>query len=182
MISTARFITVSLSRNSHRFSWLRTKRLDDFTERHVLPGPACTNFAIAIFDIEFMAADQPLAQMAINFVNAFPQFRGRNMKMSYLTAGVNFPFQSPGECIDVSFDQTNESVRKHHHHRSFSLILSHAAQLHTSSLSAAAGPIQPSTGIFTLSTVGSIVCGTVMAREIMHPDCVRRNSRNPASI
>ena len=43
----------------------------------------------------------------------------------------------------------------------------HEAQPHTPSLSAASWLLQPSTGILMLSTVGSNVCGTVMAREII---------------
>ena len=58
----------------------------------------------------------------------------------------------------------------------------HEAQPRTPSLSAASWLLQPSTGILMLSTVGSNVCGTVMAREIMHTDFVRRKSASPASI
>src|SRR5579864_1962779 len=157
--------------------------LDNFTERHALPCASRPDFPVAVLDIEFVLPQQPLAQVAVDFVNTLSQFMGGNIaEMRDLGTGLNSLFQPPGKCIGVSFDQTNESVGKHHHTPLVVPFFEHEARLHTPSLSAASWLLQPSTGILMLSTLGSSVCGTVMAREIMHTDFVRRKSASPASI
>jgi hypothetical protein len=157
--------------------------LDHFAERYALPCASQTDFAVAMLDVEFVLPQQPLAQVAVDFVNTLSQFMGWNIaEMSDLGTSLNSLLQSPGKCIGVRFDQTNESVGKHHHTPLVVPFSEREARLHTPSLSAASWSLQPSTGILMLSTVGSNVCGTVMAREIMHTDFVRRKSASPASI
>lgn len=69
--------------------------LNNVTERHALPCAARPDFAIAVLDIEFVFSQQPLAQVAIDFINTFSQFMGGDIaEMSDLGTGLNSFFQS----------------------------------------------------------------------------------------
>src|SRR5215471_11233787 len=70
-----------------------------------------------MLDIEFVLAQQPFAEVAVDLVNAFPQFvRGNLAEMNDLRRAVNFFFQAGGERVSVRFNQTDKSVGEHHTH------------------------------------------------------------------
>src|SRR5438477_12770110 len=103
---------------------------------------------------------------------------GNFAKVSHQAARLYSLFESGGERIGVRFDQAHQPVREHHLNTSSGVPNPGS---HTPSFTVASSLFQPSTGIFTVSTVGSKVCVTVMAREIMHTDLARRNRLRPAS-
>src|SRR5579863_1396019 len=46
--------------------------LNDFAERNSLVSPPFPDLLVALLDIQFVLAQQPLAQMAVNLVNPLP--------------------------------------------------------------------------------------------------------------
>jgi hypothetical protein len=81
----------------------------------LLLDSARADFAVAFFDIELAFAEQPVAQMAVNFVDAPLQILRRHLGVVARELRLLNFFEKPGgESIRVGFDQTDESVGKHH--------------------------------------------------------------------
>src|SRR5947209_5935699 len=96
-------------------------------------------------------------------------------EVGHLAACLYFFVEPGSQRIGVRFNQTHQSIGEHHTHPCLT------GRGQTPSFMTASSLVQPSTGTFPVSTVGSIVCGTVIAREIMHRDLVRRKSPKPVS-
>src|SRR5580765_4568407 len=78
---------------------------------------ARSDFAITVLDVELVLAQQPLAQVAVDLIHTFSEFVSGNIaEVGNLRACLDSLFKSAGKGIGVSFDQTNESVGKHHNH------------------------------------------------------------------
>src|ERR1700757_4076420 len=153
-------------------------RLHDFAQRNVLASTPGSNLTITMLDIELILAQQPFSEVAVDFVDAFLKFMGGNFaEMRDLQARLDSFFQSGSERVGVRLDQTHQPIGEHHTHP---LVLV-TSPGYTPSFTVASSSVQPSTGTLIVSTTDSSVCGTVMAREIMHTDLVRRNSVSPAS-
>src|SRR5579871_5782544 len=83
--------------------------LDDLTERNTLVGATGSNLAIAVLDIQFVLAQQPLAEMAIDFVDALPEFVGRNLaEVADLRISAHSLFKARSERIGMRFDQAHQ--------------------------------------------------------------------------
>src|SRR5579863_1082600 len=131
--------------------------------------------------------------MAVNFIDPVTQLVGRQTAKVVELPRLDSFFGAPGKRIGMGFNQPYQPVGKHHNH----LLLAGSAcgQPSRPSLQApvtqapltqapsvtADSAAQPSTGILEVSTLGSSVCGTVMAREIRHTALVLRSNPMPAS-
>src|SRR5215467_12899450 len=91
--------------------------MDHLAEWNSQVSPTTSDFAITVLDIEFVLAQQPFPEVAVDLVNVFPQFvRGNLAEMNDLRRAVNFFFQAGGERVSVRFNQTDQSVGEHHTH------------------------------------------------------------------
>src|SRR5579863_8711425 len=90
-------------------------RLDQFAERHLLLGPVRADRRIAAFDIFFILAQQPLAEVTINLKDAFLQFMlGQRAVVGNLLAGPGFGFHPGSQQLCVGLNQMHEPVGEHH--------------------------------------------------------------------
>src|SRR6266516_3719881 len=93
--------------------------LHNLAQRDALLSAARTDFAVAMLNVEFVLAEQPLAQVAVDFVDSFLELvDGNVLEVGNLRGHPGSFFQPLSERIGVRFDQTNESVREHHTHPS----------------------------------------------------------------
>jgi hypothetical protein len=78
--------------------------LHDLAERYPLACAARANFSVAVLDIEFILTEKPFAEVAINFVDSFPQFMWRNLtKVCDLLACArsSSPAASASACVSI---------------------------------------------------------------------------------
>src|ERR1700746_3287062 len=81
----------------------------------MLFGAAGADFAIPLANVEITLAEEPVAQVAVNLENPFPEFVAGDIAVVAGEFGVLNPGENPrGEGVRVGLNQADESVRKHH--------------------------------------------------------------------
>jgi hypothetical protein len=79
--------------------------LHNFIKRHALLRASRPDFAVAMLDVKFVFSQQPLAQVAVDFIDTLSQFMDGNVaEMRDLGTGLKSFFQPTGKRIGVRFD------------------------------------------------------------------------------
>jgi hypothetical protein len=85
---------------------------DQLAERDLLLGATRPDFAVALLDIELAFAQKPVAQVAVNLVDAPLQVLRRDLGIVLGQFRLLNSLEKPGsESVRVGFDQTDEFGR-----------------------------------------------------------------------
>src|ERR1035437_4376655 len=119
--------------NSQRLSFV--KMIAQITWLSGTPCAARANLRVALLDVGFALLQQPLTEVAIDFIYPLLQFVWRNLAEGLGTDGpLNLVQKAAGEGVRAVLNEPDEPVAEHHYR-----IPSHRCCFHTQSFPGARG-------------------------------------------